>query len=239
MNQRRHTAFSRIAACLITHVRSLRQQVRAEYEINFRVRRHGSWKRARGARSRANGVHVHRGTCTKGLSQVTKPPTKAPDALSAKVDRLGQQIGPDYVRAMDGLGEVDPNSAEGHKFIAVLDPTVQITSRAIIYRFAEEPMRQLTLSIDVRSSASLRCRLRTRVTSRLGSMPNSAEYRRYAEVARRLTKHQQGSNGFMWAQLAALWDEVAKRMAAKEALLPAQDQTDASPADKGGGRTGN
>jgi hypothetical protein len=43
---------------LITHVRSSRQQVGAEYEINFRVRRHASWKRARGARSRANGVHV-------------------------------------------------------------------------------------------------------------------------------------------------------------------------------------
>jgi hypothetical protein len=44
---------------------------------------------------------------------------------------------------------------------------------------------------------------------------------------------------FMWAQLAALWDEVAKRMAAKEALLPAQNQMDASPADEGGGHTGN
>ena len=45
---------------------------------------------------------------------------------------------------------------------------------------------------------------------------NSTEYR-YAEVARRLAKQQQGSDGFMWSQLAALWDEVAKRIAAKEA----------------------
>jgi hypothetical protein len=65
------------------------------------------------------------------------------------------------------------------------------------------------------------------------------EYRRYAEVARRLAKHQQGSNGFMWAQLAALWDEVAQRMVAKEALLPAENQTDARPADEGGGHTGD
>ena len=43
-----------------------------------------------------------------------------------------------------------------------------------------------------------------------------SEYRRYAEVARKLAKQQQGSNGFMWAQLAALWDKVADRMAAKE-----------------------
>ena len=49
-------------------------------------------------------------------------------------------------------------------------------------------------------------------------MPTSAKYRRYAEVARKLAKQQQGSDGFMmWTQLAALWDEVAERMAAKDA----------------------
>jgi hypothetical protein len=46
---------------------------------------------------------------------------KAFDALGAKRDRLEQQIGPDYVKAMDGLAEVDPNSDEGHKYTAVLD----------------------------------------------------------------------------------------------------------------------
>jgi hypothetical protein len=51
---------------------------------------------------------------------------------------------------------------------------------------------------------------------------NSAEYRRYAEVARKLAKQQQGGHGFMWAQLAALWDNVADRLAAKEAQLPPQ-----------------
>ena len=35
-------------------------------------------------------------------------------------------------------------------------------------------------------------------------VPKSAEYKRYAEVARRLAKQQQGSDGFMGAQLAAL-----------------------------------
>jgi hypothetical protein len=64
---------------------------------------------------------------------------------------------------------------------------------------------------------------------------SSAKYRRYAEVARKLA----GSDDFMWAQLAALWDEVAKRIAAKEALLPAKNQTDATPAEEGGGRTSN
>jgi hypothetical protein len=51
-----------------------------------------------------------------------KNDTKALDALFAKVDSLEQQIGPDYARMMDGLGEVDPNSAEGQKFTAVFNP---------------------------------------------------------------------------------------------------------------------
>jgi hypothetical protein len=61
---------------------------------------------------------------------------------------------------------------------------------------------------------------------------NSAEYKRYAEVARRLAKQQQGSDGFMWTQLAALWDEVADRKAAVEAQLLARRETDNSPADE-------
>jgi hypothetical protein len=71
----------------------------------------------------------------------------------------------------------------------------------------------------------LRVRPEDKGTLGLGSVPNSAEFKRYAEVARRLAKQQQGSDGFMWSQLAALWDEVAERVAAKEARLashPAQ-----------------
>jgi hypothetical protein len=44
------------------------------------------------------------------------------DALGVKLDSLEQQIGPDYIRIMDGLGEVDPNSAEGQKLTAVFEP---------------------------------------------------------------------------------------------------------------------
>jgi hypothetical protein len=47
---------------------------------------------------------------------------KAFDAVVAKLDSLVPQIGPDYKKAMDGLAEVDPNSDEGPKFAAVLDP---------------------------------------------------------------------------------------------------------------------
>ena len=51
-----------------------------------------------------------------------KNDTKEMDALVAKLDSLEQQVGPDYIRVMDGLGDVDPSSAEGQKFTAVLGP---------------------------------------------------------------------------------------------------------------------
>jgi hypothetical protein len=51
-----------------------------------------------------------------------KNDSKEIDALMGKLDDLEQQIGPDYIRVMDGLGEVDPNSAEGQKFTAVFEP---------------------------------------------------------------------------------------------------------------------
>jgi len=67
----------------------------------------------------------------------------------------------------------------------------------------------------------------------------SAEYRRYAEVARKLAKQQQGSDGFMWAQLTVLWDDVADRMAAKETHLLPRRETQNSPADESDALTGN
>ena len=39
--------------------------------------------------------------------------TKAVDALVAKADPLAQQIGPEYLKIVEGLEHVDPNSAEG------------------------------------------------------------------------------------------------------------------------------
>jgi hypothetical protein len=51
-----------------------------------------------------------------------KNDAKAGKALSAKADALAQQLGPDYQKVMDGLDSVDPNSEEGKKFNAVLEP---------------------------------------------------------------------------------------------------------------------
>jgi len=44
------------------------------------------------------------------------------EALVGKLDSLEQQIGPDYIRVTDGLGDLDPNSTEGQKFSAVFEP---------------------------------------------------------------------------------------------------------------------
>jgi hypothetical protein len=44
------------------------------------------------------------------------------EALVAKLDSLEQQMGPDYIKVTDGLGDVDPNSAEGQKFSAAFEP---------------------------------------------------------------------------------------------------------------------
>ena len=51
-----------------------------------------------------------------------KKDTKAAKALGAKADNLAQQLGPDYTRVMNGLQELDPNSAEGRRFTAVFEP---------------------------------------------------------------------------------------------------------------------
>jgi hypothetical protein len=48
-----------------------------------------------------------------------KNDTKALETLGSKADTLAQQIGPEYAKVMDGLEEVDPNSAEGKQYTTV------------------------------------------------------------------------------------------------------------------------
>jgi hypothetical protein len=50
-----------------------------------------------------------------------KNDSKALEALIAKVDTLEQQVGPEYEGIIEGLDRVDPNSAEGQKFVAVFN----------------------------------------------------------------------------------------------------------------------
>jgi len=47
--------------------------------------------------------------------------TKTLQALSPKADTLTQRLGPDYVRLMDGLDQMDENSSAGKEFAAAFD----------------------------------------------------------------------------------------------------------------------
>lgn len=54
-----------------------------------------------------------------------KKDTNALKTLSAKVNGLAQQLGPDYMMIMDGVNDVDPNSAEGKRLDALFEPIVK------------------------------------------------------------------------------------------------------------------
>lgn len=42
------------------------------------------------------------------------------EALSNQADALAEKIGPEYVKLMQGLDQIDPNSAEGKQFSTIL-----------------------------------------------------------------------------------------------------------------------
>ena len=46
--------------------------------------------------------------------------TKVVEALVSKAEALAQQIGPEYLKLIEGLELIDPKSTEGEKFAAVL-----------------------------------------------------------------------------------------------------------------------
>ena len=46
--------------------------------------------------------------------------TKDVEALASKAEALAQQIGPEYLKLVEGLEAIDPKSVEGEKFAAVL-----------------------------------------------------------------------------------------------------------------------
>jgi hypothetical protein len=50
-----------------------------------------------------------------------KKDTKALQDLGPKADTLMEKLGPDYAKLMDGLDQVDENSAEGKDFAAAFD----------------------------------------------------------------------------------------------------------------------
>src|SRR6202040_1385048 len=51
-----------------------------------------------------------------------KNDTKTLEALGKRADDLAQQIGPEYIKLLEGLEQLDESSTEGRDIIAVLDP---------------------------------------------------------------------------------------------------------------------
>ena len=51
-----------------------------------------------------------------------KKDQKKMDALNQQAEALGQKLGPDYIKLMEGMDNVNPDSKEGKDLIAILDP---------------------------------------------------------------------------------------------------------------------
>ena len=61
------------------------------------------------------------GTIQQQMSSLDeKKDMKKLQALSQQADAEAQKLGPDFEKMMDGLEQVDENSAEGKKFAAIL-----------------------------------------------------------------------------------------------------------------------
>ena len=51
-----------------------------------------------------------------------KKDAKKLEELGKQLDAMSQKLGPDYVKLMEGMQEVDPDSAEGKELIAAFEP---------------------------------------------------------------------------------------------------------------------
>lgn len=51
-----------------------------------------------------------------------KQDEKKAEELAQKADEMGEKLGPDYARIIDGLAEVDPESEEGKALFAAFEP---------------------------------------------------------------------------------------------------------------------
>lgn len=51
-----------------------------------------------------------------------KKDEKAAEDLAQKADEIGEKLGPDYEKVIDGLAEVDPESEEGKALFAAFEP---------------------------------------------------------------------------------------------------------------------
>jgi hypothetical protein len=54
---------------------------------------------------------------------------KALETLGKQADELSEKIGPEYVKLMDGLSQIDPDSSEGKQLSALLAPLDNLCSK--------------------------------------------------------------------------------------------------------------
>jgi len=60
---------------------------------------------------------------------VEKKDTKKTDELSKQSEEKVQKLGPEYMKLMDGLEQIDPDSAEGKALSAALDPLDKLCAK--------------------------------------------------------------------------------------------------------------
>jgi hypothetical protein len=58
-----------------------------------------------------------------------KKDQKALNTLGAQADEVAQKIGPEYLKLMDGLSEIDENSSEGKELGALLAPLDKLCTK--------------------------------------------------------------------------------------------------------------
>jgi hypothetical protein len=87
--------------------------------------------------------------------------TKAVEALVSKAEALAQQIGPEYLKLVEGLKLIDPKSVEGERFAAVLSalddkckyPSHASSERALNARAAPAPAGKPSFPVCFRLGA--------------------------------------------------------------------------------------
>ena len=61
------------------------------------------------------------GKLNQRMAQADESDTEMLEALDKQVDDIVQQIGPEFVKFLDALDQIDPNSSEGKELIAALE----------------------------------------------------------------------------------------------------------------------
>jgi hypothetical protein len=59
-----------------------------------------------------------------------KKDAKKIEAIGKQLAELGKKLGPEFVKLMDGMQEIDPESAEGKELTAAMEPLDKLCGKA-------------------------------------------------------------------------------------------------------------